>query len=464
MLLRRGLHDAAPVSGGSTTDLHKLLYSPLLTPDAPAAEDPVAARNALQAALSRGGKKRPVNRLHLPLEEKIAPLASLVGRALTPGEPLTLEKEQIVHILQTADEGLENALYDYADTVTQRYFGKKIYFRGIVEFSNVCTKDCYYCGIRKHIQVKRYSMSKEEIVNCAIFAYESGYGSLMLQSGELPTDKRLAFLVDTIKEVKRVTIEKDKERNGVKEGVENKSLGVAISLGELTKDMFRSLREAGAHRYLLRIESSNPDLYAKLHPADHSWHRRVECLRELNELGFQVGTGVMIGLPGQTLGDLAQDLLFFKSMDIDMIGMGPYICQKDTPLGKLWQEENSNLDTKRYNEKLFRLSTKMVALARIICGDVNIAATTALQAINPQGREVALNQGANMLMPILTPRKYREDYQLYEGKPCIDEGAEECRSCLKNRVQWAGKELTLHDWGDPQHFFSRQNIPTPTRQ
>jgi len=159
-------------------------------------------------------RNRVVNRLHLPWEERIAPLASMLGMQLQGGQPLALEKEQIIDILRTSDKSLENAVYDYAGSVTERFFGKKIYFRGIVEFSNVCSKDCYYCGIRKHVVVQRYSMPKEEILSCAKFVYESGYGSLMLQSGELPTEKRLSFLVDIIEAIKREAIQRDIELNG----------------------------------------------------------------------------------------------------------------------------------------------------------------------------------------------------------------------------------------------------------
>jgi biotin synthase len=209
---------------------------------------------------------------------------------------------------------------------------------------------------------------------------------------------------------------------------------------------------AGAHRYLLRIEVSNPELYGKLHPNDrhHDYNERIGALRRLRKTGYQVGTGVMIGLPFQTLPDLADDLLFFREFDIDMAGMGPYIEHEDTPLFRF---RNELLPLR----ERFLLSLKMVALLRILMKDINIAATTAMQAIDPQGREKALLVGANVIMPNLTPLKYRQDYLLYENKPCLDEESEECKSCLEARIALAGDEIGYGEWGDSKHFNRRHN-------
>lgn len=235
-----------------------------------------------------------------------------------------------------------------------------------------------------------------------------------------------------------------------------RGMGVAIGLGELSREYYQDLFDAGAHRYLLRIETANPDLYARLHPADHSWENRRRCLQDLKEIGYQVGTGVMIALPGQTFGDLARDLMFFRDIEADMIGCGPYIVQEDTPIGQIWSElHHQGYNEINYNAELLELCCRFLSLARITLGDVNISATTALQAIHPIGREIALGRGANQLMPILTTTSYRQNYQLYQGKPCIDEGHEDCRSCLTKRVEFAGKLLHLNDWSDPPSYFRK---------
>lgn len=386
------------------------------------------------------------SRRYLPknLEEKLAPISKYIDITPGKGHP-NMTKEEILFFLspeRTKEE--DRALFELANTVTEKHYGKTIFFRGIIENSNICEKDCNYCGIRKHMpQLHRYTMTKEEIIEQAMWAHENKYGSICLQSGEFNNEKRLKMIEEVIREIKQKT-----------SPIPGKGLGVALCLGEVNKEWYQRWYDAGAHRYLLRIEASNPDLYRRLHPNDdnHSWEKRVQCLKDLQDIGYQIGTGMMIQVPGQTLEDLASDILFFKQFNIDMIGMGPYIVQKDTPIGKKWLEENPNVDMKAHNKQLFNLSLKMIALCRLILQDVNICATTALQAINPAGREIAFNAGANMVMPIITPQKYRADYQLYEGKPCIDDTEEECKNCLSGRIRWSGKQLVLDGtWGDPLH-------------
>eukprot|EP00276_Gloeochaete_wittrockiana_P011303 CAMPEP_0184647032 /NCGR_PEP_ID=MMETSP0308-20130426/3885_1 /TAXON_ID=38269 /ORGANISM="Gloeochaete witrockiana, Strain SAG 46.84" /LENGTH=476 /DNA_ID=CAMNT_0027077643 /DNA_START=211 /DNA_END=1641 /DNA_ORIENTATION=- len=428
-------------------------------------------RHAFPFQFARGHTNLPTAEKKIkpiPIEEQIAPFAEWVGVDLIPGDTVPdLTREQLHELLTTKDPKLEKALFAHANSVSERYFGNKVYFRGIVEFSNVCQKNCGYCGVRKDMPaevVHRYSMDEESILECAEFCFRSGYGSIMLQSGELNTDKRIDFVCNMIRKIKDRTRRMEIEQRGLPpdtplEAV--KGLGVALSIGELPTESYQKLYDAGAHRYLLRIETSNPELYSLLHPADHSWQTRLNCLMELKRVGFQIGTGIMIALPGQTMWDLADDLLFFKWLGADMIGMGPYVFQEHTPVGDLWKETHPNIDMKEYNKWLVNLTTRMYACARILMGDSNIPATTALQAIDPVGREVALGRGANVLMPILTPTKFRKDYQLYQGKPCIDEGASECRNCLINRVKWAGKELALGIWGDPPRFFREKGQPRP---
>jgi biotin synthase len=201
---------------------------------------------------------------------------------------------------------------------------------------------------------------------------------------------------------------------------------------------------------LLRIEVSNPALYLKLHPNNksHDYHNRLEALKMLRKTGFQVGTGVMIGLPFQTISDLADDLIFFREFDIDMAGMGPYVEHADTPL---YAYRNKLLPLKQR----FDLSLKMVAILRIMMKNINIAATTAMQTIDPQGREKALMVGANVIMPNLTPVKYRQNYLLYENKPCQDEEADACKNCLEGRIHMAGDTIGYGEWGDSIHFSDR---------
>ncbi len=228
-----------------------------------------------------------------------------------------------------------------------------------------------------------------------------------------------------------------------------KQLGVTISLGEQKDDVYREWFDAGAHRYLLRIEASDNELYRKLHPsAMHSFERRLKCLRSLQSIGYQTGTGVMIGLPFQTLENLADDLLFMKDFDIDMVGMGPYIEHANTPLA-------AHSSTLLPLSERFDLSLKMIAVLRILMKDINIAAATALQAIDPLGREKAIKIGANIIMPNITPGVYRDNYALYENKPCTDDAAEDCKSCLEARLHLADADIGYNEWGDSKHYFKR---------
>lgn len=329
-----------------------------------------------------------------------------------------------------------NMLFNKAAEVKQRHVGNKVFYRGLIEFSNICAKDCLYCGIRRsNREVERYNLSDDEIIEAAKFALENNYASIALQSGELESKvftDRISTLLRTIKKMSAG------------------KLGITISLGEQSESTYREWFEAGAHRYLLRIESSDPVLYSKIHPDNdlHRFERRVNCLRSLKKAGYQTGTGVMIGLPGQTYEQLANDLLFIKDMDIDMVGMGPYIEHVNTPLAEL--ENKLNL------EERFDLSLKMIASLRILMKDINIAAATALQAIDPLGREKAIKIGANIIMPNVTPGMYRDSYALYENKPCTDDAAEDCKGCLKARLNMADADIGYGEWGDSPHFERRK--------
>lgn len=345
-------------------------------------------------------------------------------------------REDIVSLLQTNKED-RNKIFTHASKIKADYVGKKVYYRGLVEMSNACSKNCYYCGIRMdNKNADRYDISDDEILDAVRFAHQSNYGSVVLQAGEISSPKFTKRISNLLKQIKEIS---------------NHELGITISLGEQPEEVYQEWFENGAHRYLLRIESSNPDLYYKLHPKDqkHNFETRLECLRSLQSVGYQTGTGVMVGLPFQTYDDLANDLFFMKDFDIDMCGMGPYIEHIDTPL---YEHRNLLMPI----EDRFTLTLKMISLLRIIMKDINIAAATALQAIDPIGREKAIKVGANIIMPNVTPGMYRDSYKLYENKPCTDEEAEDCTNCMEMRIGLTGDDIGYGEWGDSKHFLKRK--------
>jgi len=354
-------------------------------------------------------------------------------------EILTKEKfskNDLIALLKSDGED-RTILFRKSAEIKEKYIGNKVWFRGLIEFSNICSKDCLYCGIRKgNKNLKRYNLSDDEILSSAKFAHDNRYGSVVLQSGEIESDlftKRIEVLLIRIKELS------------------NKKLGITLSVGEQGPEVYKRWYDAGAHRYLIRVESSNESLYKKIHPDDskHNFHRRRNCLKNLQDIGYQTGTGVMIGIPFQTLDDLAEDLLYMKEFDIDMCGMGPYIEHADTPL--------INHSERLFNlEQRFDLTLKMIGILRIMMKDINIVAATALQAIDPSGREKAVKIGANIIMPNITPGKYRDSYKLYDNKPCTDDSAEDCQSCLETRMNLADNEIIYDEWGDSQHYYNRR--------
>lgn len=336
--------------------------------------------------------------------------------------------------LLTVDGGEQEDLFGLANKVRKEEVGENIYFRGIIEFANFCEKDCVYCGIRKSNEnVERFWMGEEEIIECLRFIHNAGYGSVVLQSGELQNDKFKNFLLDVVGYIQKIYPD----------------MGVTVSCGEFEYDYYKKLREAGAHRYLLRIETSSRSLFKKLHP-DGDFETRYKCLLGLKELGYQVGTGIMTGLPGQTDEDLVEDLKFFLENDFDMYGLGPYVVHEDTPL----VTENVKLEWEKNRSEIFNKTLNFIALMRIILKDVNIAAGTALDVFDPLGRMKALKAGANVVMPSVTPRMYRDKYLLYQNKPCIDEDAEKCKDCMYNKVSAAGFKPMLGVRGDSLHFKS----------
>jgi len=365
-------------------------------------------------------------------------IATILNKVDRGDEPTPAELQALLEISDPAEL---QALYDCAYRVKERHVGKVAYFRGIIECSNICIKDCYYCGIRRsNATVERFQMDEEEIVREALWAYENEYGSTVIQAGE----RQDAAFVDMIERV----VKRIKKETGGK-------LGITLSLGEQTEETYRRWREAGAHRYLLRIETTNPGLYRKLHPEDHDFETRLHCLALLKKTGWQVGTGVMMGLPGQTMEDLVNDILFMKSIDVDMVGMGPYIPHRNTPMGAEIPPY-----TKERKEAALALGLKMIAVTRIVLRDVNIAAATALQALEHAGREMGLRCGANVIMPNVTETEFRPNYTLYDDKPCLDENSGMCRGCLSRRIKGIGETIGFNEWGDSPHYFRRTGHAT----
>lgn len=294
-----------------------------------------------------------------------------------------------------------------ADRVRDCHMGPEVYLRGLIEFSNVCRNNCLYCGIRaENAHVKRYRMSPEEIVETAKGGQELGYGTIVLQSGEDPyfTGPMLAEIIRSIKKL---------------------GLAVTLSIGEREPEEYRLWREAGADRYLLRHETADPELYDRLNPGMTLEHR-IGILKYLKTLGYQVGAGFMVGLPGQTTASLVADLRLIKDLDVEMVGIGPFIANPETPLAGC-------------SSGTMEKTLTMVALARMMVPQAHIPATTALGSIDPSGREKALQAGANIVMPNLTPVCYREDYQLYPGKICLSETADVCKGCLTGRIESIGR-------------------------
>jgi len=347
----------------------------------------------------------------------------------------TFSREEIIALLSMSQEE-SKLLFKTSSEVKAKNVDKKTYFRGLVELSNYCGKNCLYCGIRKsNDNLLRYNLSDEEVLQAVRFAWENKYASVVIQSGEISSPaftKRISNLISKIMDMT------------------NDEIGITLSLGEQSLETYKEWRALGAKRYLLRIETSNRELYRKLHPNDglHNYNARIQALYDLRESAFQVGTGVMVGLPFQELEHLADDLIFMKNIDIDMCGMGPYIEHRDTPLYEL---RHLLLPL----EERFHLTLKMIAILRIMMKDINIAASTAMQASDKLGREKAILAGANIIMPNITPGEYRDYYKLYENKPCTDEQAEDCLNCLEARVTLAGDIVGWGEHGDSLHYRNR---------
>ena len=319
-------------------------------------------------------------------------------------EPRGFSLDELAEMLASADGGFWREIFAAAREVKAKCGKTEVLPRGLIETSNICAKDCLYCGIRKgNAKVPRYLIPEEEVTACIEDARRRGYPAVAFQAGEIESEANTAYYERLI---------------AICRGLE-----VTLSLGEQTEKVYRRWKDAGAMRYLIRIETSNRELYAKIHPAECSFERRLGCIRTLKRLGYVTGSGVMIGIPGQTIRDLANDIVFFGDEHLDMVGMGPYVPNGDTPLGTQVEVEGGG---GQWNGKVplstsnLDLSLKMIALTRLYLHDINIVAATALEALDPdRGRNRGIEAGANVIMPVLTPAEYRCNYGLYPGKTSL---------------------------------------------
>jgi biotin synthase len=333
-----------------------------------------------------------------------------------------LTKADLLEWLRETQPSRLQELYEQADAVRKQHVGDAVHLRGLIEISSHCVRQCMYCGLRQgNRDLSRYRMTREEILDCARQAERLGYGTVVMQAGEddLLTPEWIAEIVQWIKRETK--------------------LAVTLSLGERRHEELRLWRSAGADRYLLRFETSDENLFRVIHPCRVSGAPdRLTLLRQLQGLGYEAGGGVMVGIPGQSFASLAEDILTFHVLDLDMIGIGPYIAHTATPLGSGALRPAIAVSEQAPNSE--EMVYKMIALTRIVCPDANIPSTTALATINKvDGRKLGLKAGANVVMPNLTPVKYRRLYEIYPAKACIDESAIDCNQCLRGQIHSLGR-------------------------
>jgi biotin synthase len=331
---------------------------------------------------------------------------------------------EIVSWLRETDQSRLALLWAQADEVRRRYVGDSVHLRGLVEISNFCSRRCAYCGIASdNRRLERYRMAEEEILECAALAEHFGYGTIVLQAGE---DEGLTGTVVS-KLLRKIRARHD--------------LAITLSLGERTDEEVKLWRQAGADRYLLRFETSNSQLFRHIHPPGPNGDcDRIEMLRRLRRMGYEIGSGVMIGIPGQTYDDLANDILLFAELDLDMIVVGPYIPHPVTSLARQALNDTMPPDRRVPNTEL--MACKVVALSRLACPEANIPSTTALAALDSrEGRELGLTRGANVLTPSLTPTQYRRLYEIYPDRACIRQAAQQCHQCIQRRITSLGRSI-----------------------
>jgi biotin synthase len=351
-----------------------------------------------------------------------------------------MNRREILDWLHEEDPARLEELWTRADRVRRREVGDEVHLRGLIEISNVCVRTCGYCGLRaENTDIQRYRMSADEIRECLRQTVQYGYGTAVLQAGEDPQITR-DWMADLIRWTRRHT-----------------PLAMTLSLGERSDEDLRAWRDAGADRYLLRFETSNRRLFEHIHPPAPGSEScdRFAVLRSLRKLGYEVGSGVMIGIPGQTYEDLAADVETFAELGLDMIGVGPFIPHPSTPLGSLPAAagERQVLNTEA-------MTYKVLALTRLACPKANIPSTTALATLNlAQGRELGLERGANVCMPNVTPQKYRAMYEIYPAKACINDDASACHGCMRRRIESIGRTVGQGRGDSPNYTGSPVSSP-----
>lgn len=320
----------------------------------------------------------------------------------------------------------DEALFTAADEVRRENYGDAVYLRGLIEFTSYCRNNCLYCGLRAgNSKVDRYRLSRDEIMSCCAEGYELGYRTFVLQGGEDPyyTDDTICDIVAQIRK-------------------DYPDCAITLSIGEKPRISYERYYKAGADRYLLRHETADGEHYKKLHPDDMSCENRKRCLYDLKDIGYQVGSGFMVGSPYQTAENLIADLRFLQELQPDMIGIGPYITHKDTPFR---DEKCGTLE----------LSLRMLAILRLMFPYALLPSTTALGTIDPNGRELGLKAGGNVVMPNLSPVRVREKYAIYDNKICTGEESAQCRGCLERRIQSAGYRAVT-DRGDVKRVQNKE--------
>ena len=333
-------------------------------------------------------------------------------------ETRMLSLQDLPQLLETESTHAIEYLHQQARAVADAVYGKRIFIRGLIEFTNYCKNDCYYCGIRcSNSHAQRYRLTKEEILSCCQNGYDLGFRTFVLQGGEDPyyTNERICDLVSSIKK-------------------KYPDCAVTLSVGEKTRESYEAFFEAGADRYLLRHETADEEHYGKLHPSKMSLQNRKQCLRDLKEIGYQTGCGFMVGSPFQTMETLYEDLMFIKDLQPEMVVIGPFIPHKDTPFGS---RKSGTLDQ----------TLRLLSIIRLLHPHVLLPATTALGTIHPKGRELGILAGANVVMPNLSPVDVREKYALYDNKICTGDEAAECRFCMEKRMEGIGYQVVV-DRGD----------------
>lgn len=385
-----------------------------------------------------------------------------------------LSTPEIAAWLRETDASRLQTLWDAADRLRRERVGDAVWLRGLVEISNRCSRNCLYCGVRAERRVERYRMTQEEILDCAKFAKKNGLATLVLQAGE---DRTLdaGFVAETVRAIR-----------------DDFGLTTTLSLGERTDSELARWKEAGAKRYLTRFETSNPALYRALHPTTDGsgLAERIDFLKRLREIGYEVGSGVMIGVPGQTFDDLARDLTLFRELDLDMIGSGPFLPHPATPLGTLevcdgyWETapissalsplKSESADAPRFafryptsNDQVpntNEIAFKVVALTRLLCPDANIPSVTSVATLDGRGgRKSALSRGANVVMPNLTPTKYRRLYEIYPGKAATFEDAETTLRTALRQIDEIGRFPGVGPGSSPRFLGRVADVPSRER-